>query len=75
LIQKIEHSSETFCKNIVTKNIIKNTTKDIWKKEGRHEEYKKYTFEILIRHSIFHNSFNMWWMDELWIENEDLLKE
>jgi hypothetical protein len=55
--------------------LIKNTTKDIWKKEGVHEEYKKYTFEILVRHAILHDSFHMWRMEELWIENENLIKE
>jgi hypothetical protein len=55
--------------------LIKNTNKDTWKKEGTHEEYKKYTFEILIRHAILHDSFHMWRMEELWIENENLIKE
>ena len=55
--------------------LIKNANEDIWKKEGMHEEYKKYTFEILIRHVILHDSFHMWRMEELWIENEDLIKE
>jgi hypothetical protein len=49
--------------------LIKNATKDTWKKEGIHEEYKKYTFEILVRHSILHDSFHMWRIEELWIEN------
>jgi hypothetical protein len=55
--------------------ILKNVTEDIWEKEGIHEEYKKYTFEILVRHAILHDSFHMWRMEELWIENENLIKE
>jgi hypothetical protein len=55
--------------------LIKSANKNIWKKEGIHEEYKKYTFEILIRHTILHDSFHMWRMEELWIEKENLIKE
>jgi hypothetical protein len=56
-------------------NKIKNVNKNIWEKEGRHEEYKKYTFEILIRHAILHDSFHMWRMEELWIEKEKYIQE
>jgi hypothetical protein len=55
--------------------LIKNATRGTWEKEGTHEEYKKYTFEILIRHIILHDSFHMWRMEELWIEDENLIKE
>jgi hypothetical protein len=55
--------------------LLKNVTEDIWEKEGIHEEYKKYTFEILVRHATLHDSFHMWRMEELWIENENLIKE
>ena len=50
--------------------IIKDTNKKTLEKEGIHDEYKKYTFEILIRHVLLHDSFHMWRMEELWIEKE-----
>jgi hypothetical protein len=55
--------------------LIKDAANDKWKNEGVHEEYKKYTCEILVRHAILHDSFHMWRMEELWIENDDLIKE
>jgi hypothetical protein len=56
-------------------SLIKKANGKIWKKEGVHPEYKKYNFEILIRHLYLHDSFHMWRMEELWIENDDLIKE
>jgi hypothetical protein len=55
--------------------LIKKANGKVWKKEGIHSEYKKYSFEILIRHMYLHDSFHMWRMEELWIENENLIKE
>ena len=43
----------------------------IFNKEGQHNEYKKYSFEILIRHFILHDSFHMCRMEELWIKKEE----
>jgi hypothetical protein len=54
-------------------DLIKNADKNIWRKEGNHEEYKKYTFEILTRHTILHDSFHMYRMEELWIEKEEYI--
>ena len=47
----------------------------IFTKEGQHDEYKKYSFEILIRHFIFHDSFHMCRMEELWIKKEENILE
>jgi hypothetical protein len=55
--------------------LIKKTKRNVWKKEGIHPEYKKYSFEILLRHIILHDSFHMLRIEELWIEKEELIKE
>jgi hypothetical protein len=55
--------------------LIRKAKRNVWHKEGVHEEYRKYSFEILLRHIILHDSFHMWRMEELWIEREDLIKE
>jgi hypothetical protein len=55
--------------------LIKSANGKVWKKDGIHSEYKKYNFEILIRHIYLHDSFHMWRMEELWIEKEVLIKE
>jgi hypothetical protein len=80
---KIENSKKSinelvieFCKlRDMQIALIKRANKNVWNKEGIHPEYKKYSFEILIRHMYLHDSFHMWRMEELWIENEDLIKE
>jgi hypothetical protein len=54
--------------------LIKDVNKDIWEKDGKHEEYKRYTFEILVRHIILHDSFHMYRMEELWIGKEEYIK-
>lgn len=55
--------------------IIKKAKRNVWQKEAIHPEYSKYSFEILIRHILLHDSFHMWRIEELWIEKEELIKE
>jgi hypothetical protein len=55
--------------------LIKKAKKDIWNKVGEHSEYSKYTFEILIRHTLLHDSWHMLRMEELWIMKEEFIKE
>jgi uncharacterized damage-inducible protein DinB len=55
--------------------LIKKAKKDVWVKTGKHEEYERYSFEILIRHMILHDSYHMYRMEELWIEKEKYIKE
>jgi hypothetical protein len=56
-------------------SLIKRAKMNVWKKEGIHPEYKRYSFEILLRHILLHDSFHMWRIEELWIEKEELIKE
>ena len=56
-------------------SLIKKANGKIWRKEGIHPEYNKYSFEILIRHIYMHDSFHMWRIEELWIEKEELIQE
>jgi len=55
--------------------LIKQAKKDVWAKVGKHEEYTKYSFEILIRHTLIHDSYHFFRMEELWIEKEEYIKE
>ncbi len=55
--------------------LAKRAGRAVWAKEGVHPEYRKYGFEILLRHTLLHDSFHMWRMEELWIEKEELIKE
>jgi hypothetical protein len=54
--------------------LVKSADEKIWAKEGGHEEYKKYTFEMLIRHIILHDSFHLYRMEELWMKKERYIK-
>jgi DinB superfamily len=54
---------------------IKKAKKGVWEKIGKHEEYSKYSFEILIRHILLHDSWHMLRMEELWIMKEAFIKE
>jgi hypothetical protein len=55
--------------------LIKKAKKSVWDKIGTHEEYSKYSFEILIRHTLIHDSYHLFRMEELWIEKEQYIKE
>jgi DinB superfamily len=55
--------------------LINKAKKKVWEKSGSHKEYSKYSFEILIRHIIFHDAYHFYRMEELWIEKEEYIKE
>jgi hypothetical protein len=55
--------------------VIKNAGEEVWMKTGEHPEFKKYSFDILIRHALMHDGFHMWRMEELWIKKDDLILE
>lgn len=56
-------------------SLIKKAKKSVWSKEGKHEEYTKYSFEILLRHILLHDAFHMSRIEELWIKKEEYLME
>jgi uncharacterized damage-inducible protein DinB len=55
--------------------LIKKAGSSVWRKRGQHEEYSRYTFEILLRHIVLHDSFHMYRMEELWLMKEEYIKE
>ena len=65
-----------FCKlRDIQIGLIKKAKRNVWSKEGKHEEYSRYSFEILIRHILVHDSFHMSRIEELWIKKEKYLME
>jgi uncharacterized damage-inducible protein DinB len=65
-----------FCKlRDIQIGLVKRAKQGVWGKEGRHEEYTKYSFEILLRHILLHDSFHMSRMEELWIKREEYIME
>jgi hypothetical protein len=55
--------------------LIRKAGRNVWRKDGAHQEYTKYSFEILLRHILLHDSFHMARMEELWIKREEYIME
>jgi hypothetical protein len=55
--------------------LIKKAGKHVWEKTGEHPEFKKYNFDILVRHALLHDGFHMWRMEELWIKMDSMILE
>ncbi len=67
---------EEFCKlRDMQIALVRQARRGVWQKEGSHEEYTKYSFEILLRHTLLHDSFHMARMEELWIKKEKYIME
>jgi hypothetical protein len=65
-----------FCKlRDIQIGLIRKAKRNVWSKEGKHEEYSKYSFEILLRHILLHDSFHMARIEELWIKKEQFIME
>lgn len=62
---------EEFCRlRDMQTALVRKARRSVWQKEGTHEEYARYSFEILLRHILLHDSFHMARMEELWIKKE-----
>ncbi|HCM27743.1 MAG: hypothetical protein A2Z99_16490 [Treponema sp. GWB1_62_6] len=55
--------------------LIGKAPKEVWRKVGTHGQYSNYSFEILLRHTLLHDSFHMARMEQLWIMKEEFLME
>ncbi len=47
----------------------------LWKKTATHPEYEQYSFKILVRHILLHDSFHLYRMEELWLARDEYLTE
>lgn len=54
-------------------DLLKNFNEDIWNKSATHAEYHTYTAKILVRHTLMHDHFHMYRMEELWLTHENYL--
>ncbi len=55
-------------------DLIKKADSSVWKRQAKHPEYKKYDFDILVRHILVHDGLHFWRMEELWIGKEEYIK-
>ena len=53
--------------------IIEAADDDIWRRSIEHPEYKLYTFEIMVRHILFHDGFHLHRVEELWLMHDEYI--
>jgi uncharacterized damage-inducible protein DinB len=56
-------------------NLIKRAKPADWAKSVTHPEYTKYSLEILLRHTMVHDHFHMFRIEQLWIMKEEFLMD
>jgi uncharacterized damage-inducible protein DinB len=47
----------------------------VWARSADHPEYRSYSFEILVRHVLLHDSYHMNRIEELWLLKDERLKK
>lgn len=52
---------------------IKGLTERDWQKEGKHEEYRQFTPQIMLRHLMMHDHFHMFRIQQLWLSKDEYL--
>jgi hypothetical protein len=55
--------------------LVEKAPEATWKKRGEHPEYREYGFEILVRHTVLHDSYHMCRMEDLWIMKPENIRE
>jgi len=55
-------------------SLVKSANKSIWVKKAEHPEYHYYTPYIMLRHRLMHDHFHMYRIEELWLTNEEYLR-
>jgi uncharacterized damage-inducible protein DinB len=55
-------------------HLLETCADGTWARTALHPEYLSYTFEILVRHILLHDSFHMNRIEELWLLKDQFLK-
>lgn len=55
--------------------LLKKAKAADWAKTVTHPEYRRYSLEILVRHTLLHDHFHMARMEQLWIMKEELVMD
>jgi hypothetical protein len=55
--------------------LIESGDAALWEKTAIHPEYKQYSFKILVRHILLHDSFHLYRMEELLLSKDEYLTE
>jgi hypothetical protein len=54
-------------------NLLEGADDATWKKTAVHPEYEIYSFYILVRHTLMHDYWHMYRMEELWLTKDAYL--
>lgn len=54
--------------------LIETCPAGVWTRTAMHPEYNSYTFEILVRHILLHDSYHMNRIEELWLLKDEFIK-
>ena len=56
-----------------TVELLKSYDDSIWNKKGKHPQYTEYNAHILLRHTLMHDHFHMYRIEELWLTKDHYL--
>lgn len=60
------------CRNDMLE-LVQNFEEAVWKKQAEHHEYTEYSAYILLRHTLMHDHFHLYRIEELWLTREQFL--
>jgi uncharacterized damage-inducible protein DinB len=55
--------------------LLENAHKSVWQRTAIHPEYDQYSLYILTRHTLMHDYWHMYRMEELWLTKDAFLKK
>jgi len=53
--------------------LVQSFENSTWRKQAEHNEYVKYNAYILLRHTLMHDHFHMYRIEELWLTKDEYL--
>lgn len=53
--------------------LLKSYNDEDWNRKGKHPQYKAYDAHILMRHTLMHDHFHMYRIEELWLTRDEYL--
>ena len=65
------HKYESSRKQLI--DLLISFDEGLWKKRAIHHEYSQYNAFILLRHTLMHDHFHMYRIEELWLTKDEFL--
>jgi uncharacterized damage-inducible protein DinB len=53
--------------------LLEHVNENIWQRKGKHPEYDHYSLYILVRHTLMHDHWHMYRIEELWLTKDAYL--